>query len=99
MTRASAYAHANKAYALGHLGRHKKALAAAREGVRLLESDEAVWAMLGLAENFVGSYDKSIAAFEKTLELNPDYFENKDPEHMAQLKAYEASRQGRRYTP
>ena len=55
--------------------------------------------MLGLAENLVGSYEESLAAFQKTLKLGPDYFENKNPEHMTQLEAYESSRHGRRYTP
>ena len=47
----------------------------------------------------VESYRESIKSFETALELDPEYFEDTDPEHMAHLKAYEASRQGHRYEP
>ncbi len=94
-----AYAHGNKAFSLGHLGRYEEALAAARESVRLGDGNAANWAMLGFAENLVGSYQESVAAFERAVVLDPDYFDNKDPEHRAQLKSYKASLLGRQYQP
>ena len=69
-------------YALGQtyagLGQYSEAIRQYREATKLKEDDPDIYYDLGVAYTKLAQYDAAAAAFEKSLEIDPDYFRAQD---------------------
>jgi len=69
-------------YALGQtyagLGQYSEAIREYREATKLKEDDPDIYYDLGVAYTKLAQYDAAAAAFEKSLDIDPDYYRAQD---------------------
>jgi len=71
-------AHYNLGQTYAGLGQYSEAIREYREATKLKEDDPDVYYDLGVAHTKLAQYDAAAVAFEKSLEIDPEYYRAQD---------------------